>query len=634
MPPSTQHEASGRTRFFRGFRLRAGALRSSALAPPLLALTLALAAREEIRIADGRLYDLRVRLHAPFVERRAPLVWIALDNESLARLEPSVGRWPWPRAVWASVVEYADAAAVIGMDLLLTEEDRTYPGSDDALAESVAHHGNVVATAFINRTDGAIKGPYPQLAKTVRAVGHVEIEPDADGVVRRYTGELRARGGALPSLAHATAAAFLDRSPDELPGRSGFRMVPSGDPPEIYSVADVIEAWKAERSGEVPRLSREAFRGKIVLIGSFATGLPADKKMTSRATAEPGVLIVGTAIDNLLAHRFYRRPPPAVDDALAALAAFAPLLLGAMRPRRFALLMALLFLLYASLSVFAALAFRVMLPTLGPTASAAVAATGLLAVYWDRDRRARLRLEELEAAKQRFTDMLVHDLRNRIFSAQASLKLLGGKLSAAPAAARELLAVSAAGIQRMSVEVQALLDIRKMEEGRLPVAPAVFEVESLLREVADEYGPAAAAADTPIRLEATPARIRADRALLARALGNLIFNALQHARADSELLLRNERADGCIVLTVANRGPVLTDEARAALFQPFAVRPDQPRPRGTGLGLTFCKLTAEAHGGSVRIESPWAEAGDGVAVRLHLPGALDNSDGLPDDTDI
>ena len=66
------------------------------------------------------------------------------------------------------------------------------------------------------------------------------------------------------------------------------------------SIADVLESWRQESAGETPTLTRNEFEGKIVLIGSEATGLLEDTKVTSKSPTTPGVEIIATAIDNLL----------------------------------------------------------------------------------------------------------------------------------------------------------------------------------------------------------------------------------------------------------------------------------------------------------------------------------------------
>jgi adenylate cyclase len=118
---------------------------------------------------ERRTYDLRVRWHTPAEKPSAPITIIAVDDESLARLEPAVGRWPWPRALFATVLDYASAASVIGLDILFPESDSTFPASDDALAEQVAAHGRVVAATFFDQQAQGWIEPYEPLRARVAA---------------------------------------------------------------------------------------------------------------------------------------------------------------------------------------------------------------------------------------------------------------------------------------------------------------------------------------------------------------------------------------------------------------------------------------------------------------------------------
>jgi signal transduction histidine kinase len=119
-----------------------------------------------------------------------------------------------------------------------------------------------------------------------------------------------------------------------------------------------------------------------------------------------------------------------------------------------------------------------------------------------------------------------------------------------------------------------------------------------------------------------------DRALLRRVLNNLLENALTHATASPvgrggrlEVRVTVRAADGDGVLfTVADNGPGVAAEYRELIFRKFeSVKlPGASRARGSGLGLAFCKLVVEAHGGHVWVQSAAAD-GTGAAFHVQLP---------------
>jgi signal transduction histidine kinase len=113
--------------------------------------------------------------------------------------------------------------------------------------------------------------------------------------------------------------------------------------------------------------------------------------------------------------------------------------------------------------------------------------------------------------------------------------------------------------------------------------------------------------------------IVADAELLRRVLENLIDNGLRHAPAGSTLTLSAARAGEGIELRVTDQGCGVPAEQREKIFEPFAQgSTEQLLTRtGRGLGLTFCRLAVEAHGGKIRIEG----ANPGAAFCVFLPNA-------------
>jgi adenylate cyclase len=187
-------------------------------------------------------YDYRVRLTADPSSARRDIVLVSIDDSSIRRLEPQVGRWPWPRVVHAYLVDYLarGPAKVIVYDVLLTERQQgtfqfggvTWTGaeSDRALASSAARAGNVVFTADVTADEKAVAAngaidvlragqpfppdaafearpgvilPYAELTDAAAAVGHNFTIYDPDGPVRRSAPFVRVGEVGVPSLAVA-----------------------------------------------------------------------------------------------------------------------------------------------------------------------------------------------------------------------------------------------------------------------------------------------------------------------------------------------------------------------------------------------------------------------------------------------
>jgi len=182
------------------------------------------------------------------------IVFVAIDDSTIRRLEPLFGRWPWPRLVHAFAIDFLarGPARVVAYDVLFTEHDRrdfdlngerwTGGESDAELARSVSASGNVVvvgdavpepaehekpsATPLTvsggYRLDDSIEPrpiytpPIDSIARASRGVAHNFFVLDSDGPVRRSVPFIRTRGAWLPSLGVAAATAALGVSPDQV----------------------------------------------------------------------------------------------------------------------------------------------------------------------------------------------------------------------------------------------------------------------------------------------------------------------------------------------------------------------------------------------------------------------------------
>src|SRR5205085_10941517 len=108
----------------------------------------------------------------------------------------------------------------------------------------------------------------------------------------------------------------------------------------------------------------------------------------------------------------------------------------------------------------------------------------------------------------------------------------------------------------------------------------------------------------------------ADRALLKRVFGNLIQNALTHSATAVRIQLSARREGEGILFTVADNGPGIPAEYHEVIFRKFerVKTPNIPRTRSSGLGLAFCKLEIDAHGGRIWVQ----RAGDGKGREIHF----------------
>ena len=181
---------------------------------------------------------------------------------------------------------------------------------------------------------------------------------------------------------------------------------------------------------------------------------------------------------------------------------------------------------------------------------------------------------------------------------------------------RRYLAIVSDETERLERLIADLLDLARLDAGRLTMTVGRVFVPTLLARVLDRHRPAADAGG--IRLEVLPAavEITADGGRLEQALSNLVANALRFTPAGGAVRVVASAADGWLTIGVSDTGPGLSRDQQARVFERFYKADASRSASGTGLGLSIVKAIAEAHGGRVTVES---EEGQGSTFTLHLP---------------
>jgi signal transduction histidine kinase len=165
--------------------------------------------------------------------------------------------------------------------------------------------------------------------------------------------------------------------------------------------------------------------------------------------------------------------------------------------------------------------------------------------------------------------------------------------------------------------VMNLLDISKSEEGQLVPRSDRVELGALLFEVVAAHAAKAEATGVRLSCSETSVSTRGDQDLLRRVLENLVENAIRHAPPNSEVHLSCAPAEEGVELRVTDAGAGIAPEMREKIFERFVQVENGDRTvsrAGRGLGLTFCKLAVEAHGGRIWIQD--ADPGAAFCVRL------------------
>ena len=225
-------------------------------------------------------------------------------------------------------------------------------------------------------------------------------------------------------------------------------------------------------------------------------------------------------------------------------------------------------------------------------------------------------LVKLDQVKRQLTEMIVHDLQNPLAGIEAFFHYLRGRhrLEGAEVDALEEALARCGDLENM---IQNLLQIRKMEEGKLEVCLEEIDLREFVPRCAAAFELSARqnGKTISVSLPTEPVRVRADQALLQRILYNLIRNAVKHTREGTSVQVRVAPSRE---VAVADNGPGIPKEFHGILFEPFGA--DRLRAVGvrvdTGLGLPFCRMAAAAMGAALDLAS---ESGKGAAFTVRLP---------------
>jgi signal transduction histidine kinase/CheY-like chemotaxis protein len=287
-------------------------------------------------LAPGSAYDWMVQHRFRTPPADPTIVIIDIDEKSLAQMSDEFGRWPWPRDIFASVLNELEAqkAQAVVFDILFSDPDRHHPEADRALADTVAHssrsyfpvlrlnskNDEISTIRALDHPELVVHEPgkpspptstertlalvFPYFASAVKdgRFGTFNISPDPDGVLRRQILWENMDGSRIVSLPMRLAHAFGWTLPDEK--SLLLRWADKPVPYKTISFSDVFADSQKKNRVRQP----DEFTGKIVLIGSTAPGL-SDLKGTSLTQIHPGVHILATEIDNIKNQTYLKEMP-------------------------------------------------------------------------------------------------------------------------------------------------------------------------------------------------------------------------------------------------------------------------------------------------------------------------------------
>ena len=233
-------------------------------------------------------------------------------------------------------------------------------------------------------------------------------------------------------------------------------------------------------------------------------------------------------------------------------------------------------------------------------------------------RSANAELRKVERSRQELIGMLGHDIRNLANSLVAFLQLVRlGQLDASRPEFGELLGLSESNVTELLRMVNAMLDVYKMEEGRLEADARLVRLEDLVKKSIDQLAAEARARGIELVCATGDLKAYVDETLLVRVFTNLLANSVKHTPSGGKAVVdATTTPDGWLTVRVCDTGPGIPAADGDNIFDRFYQTAGGRSRGGTGLGLAFCKLAVELHGGTIRV----ANAGQpGAIIELRIP---------------
>jgi PAS domain S-box-containing protein len=237
-------------------------------------------------------------------------------------------------------------------------------------------------------------------------------------------------------------------------------------------------------------------------------------------------------------------------------------------------------------------------------------------------------LRELDRLKDEFVSLVSHELRTPLTSIRGYLELALEDSETLTSDQREYLAVVQRNSERLLRLVGDLLFVAQVDAGRLTIEQEPSDLAAIAHESVLGAEPVAAGRGVGLTIEAEPSPMEGDPARLAQLVDNLVSNAIKFTEPGGTVTVRVRPGDAAAVLEVTDTGIGIPAEEQEQLFERFFRSSNARRAaiQGTGLGLVIVRAIADAHGGSISMES--AER-VGTTFRIELPARLPHSDAEP-----
>lgn len=233
------------------------------------------------------------------------------------------------------------------------------------------------------------------------------------------------------------------------------------------------------------------------------------------------------------------------------------------------------------------------------------------------------RLKEVESLRDSLTHMVVHDMKSPLSVVESYLSLLQDQLgeSASVEEALDIVGITVSQTRRLNLMVHSLLEASRLEAGKMALKTRTGSIRKAIESALTYVSTPEVTDRIRLRCDLEEEAFCFDFDLVERVMANLLTNAIKYDREGRDIAVEVEADDAWVTVAVLDRGPGIPDDCRELIFEKFGTiaKDELPKTGSSGLGLTFCRLAVEAHGGRIGVSD---REGGGSRFWVTLPTQL------------